>query len=43
MERVVKLEAKSGREEVQTIEVAGLERPFVGLTAEEVGLTLVSR
>ena len=36
----VKLEAKSGWGEVETIEVGRLERRVVGLTAEEVGLTL---
>jgi hypothetical protein len=40
MEWVVKLEAKSGRGEVETIEVGGVKRRVVGLTAEEVGLTL---
>ena len=40
MEWVVKLEAKSGWGEVETIEVGKLERRVVGLTAEEVGLTL---
>ena len=40
MEWVVKLEAKSGWGEVETIEVGRLERRVVGLTAEEVGLTL---
>jgi hypothetical protein len=40
MEWVVKLEAKSDWGEVETIEVGRLERRVVGLTAEEVGLTL---
>jgi hypothetical protein len=40
MEWVVKLEAKSGWGEVETIEVGRLERRVVGLTAEGVGLTL---
>ncbi len=40
MEWVVKLEAKSGWGEVEAIEVDRLERWVVGLTAEEVGLTL---
>ncbi len=40
MEWVIKLEAKSGWGEVETIEVGRLERRIVGLTAEEVGLTL---
>jgi hypothetical protein len=40
MEWVVKLEAKSGRGEVETIEVGSIKRRVVGLTAEEVGLTL---
>jgi hypothetical protein len=40
MEWVLKLEAKSGWGEVETIEVGRLERRVVGLTAEEVGLTL---
>jgi hypothetical protein len=37
MEWVLKLEAKSGWGEVETIEVGKLERRVVGLTAEEVG------
>jgi hypothetical protein len=37
---VVKLEAKTGWGEVETIEVGRLERQVVGLTGEEVGLTL---
>jgi hypothetical protein len=40
MEWVVKLEAKTGWGEVETIEVGTLERRVVGLTAEEIGLTL---
>ena len=40
MEWVLKLEAKSGWGDVETIEVGRLERRVVGLTAEEVGLTL---
>jgi len=40
MEWVVKLEAKSGWGEVETIEVGRLQRRVVGLTGEEVGLTL---
>jgi hypothetical protein len=40
MEWVVKLEAKSGWGDVETIEVGRLERPVVGLMAEEAGLTL---
>lgn len=40
MEWVLKLEAKSGWGEVETIEVGRLERRVVGLTAEEIGLTL---
>jgi hypothetical protein len=40
MEWVVKLEAKSGWGEVETIEVGRLKRRVVGLTAAEVGLTL---
>ena len=40
MEWVVKLEAKSGWGEVETIEVGRLERRVVGLPAGEVGLTL---
>jgi hypothetical protein len=40
MECVIKLEAKSGRGDVETIEVGKFERRVVGLTAEEVGLTL---
>jgi hypothetical protein len=40
MEWVVRLEAKSGWGDVETIEVGRLERRVVGLTAEEIGLTL---
>ncbi len=40
MEWVVKLEAKTGWGDVETIEVGRLERRVVGLTAEEIGLTL---
>ena len=40
MEWVVKLEAKSGWGEVETIEVGRIEGRVVGLTADEVGLTL---
>jgi hypothetical protein len=40
MEWVIKLEAKSGWGEVETIEVGRFKRRVVGLTAEEVGLTL---
>lgn len=40
MEWVLKLEAKSGWGEVETIEVGRLERRVVGLTAEEIGLPL---
>jgi hypothetical protein len=40
MEWVVKLEAKTGWGDVDTIEVGRLERRVVGLTAEEIGLTL---
>lgn len=40
MEWVVKLEAKNGWGEVETIEVGRRERRVVGLTAKEVGLTL---
>lgn len=41
MEWVLKLEARSGWGKVETIEVGRLERRVVGLTAEELGLTLV--
>jgi len=40
MEWVLKLEARNGWGEVETIEVGRLERRVVGLTAEELGLTL---
>jgi hypothetical protein len=40
MEWVLKLEAKGGWGEVETIEVGRLERRVSGLTAEELGLTL---
>ena len=40
MEWVVKLEAKTGWGKVETIEVGKIERRVVGLTAEEIGLTL---
>ena len=40
MEWVVELETRNGWGEVETIEVGKLERRVVGLTAEEVGLTL---
>jgi hypothetical protein len=40
MEWVLKLEAQNGWGEVETIEVGRLERRVVGLTAEELGLTL---
>ena len=40
MEWVLKLEAKSGWGGVETIEVGRLERHVVGLTQEEIGLTL---
>jgi hypothetical protein len=40
MEWVVKLEARSGWGEVETIEVGRLARPPSGLAAEEFGLTL---
>ena len=40
MDWVVKLEAKSGWGEVETIEVGRLERRVVGPAAGEVGLTL---
>ncbi len=38
MDWTIKLEARSGWGEVETIGVARLERRVVGLTAEEVGL-----
>jgi hypothetical protein len=37
---VLKLETRNGWGEMKTIEVGRLERRVVGLTAEEVGLTL---
>ena len=40
MEWTIKLEASSGRGEVETIEVGRLKRRVVGLTTDEVGLTL---
>ena len=40
MEWVVKLEARNGWGEVETIEVGRLDRRVLGLTAEEMGLTL---
>ena len=40
MEWTIKLEARSGWGEVETIEVGRLERRVIGLTADEVGLTL---
>ena len=40
MEWRIKLEARSGWGEVETIEVARFKRPVVGLTAEEIGLSL---
>jgi hypothetical protein len=40
MEWVVKLEAKTGWGEVETIEVGQIKRRVVGLTADEIGLTL---
>lgn len=40
MEWTVKLEAKTLWGEVETIEVGKIERRVVGLTAEEIGLTL---
>jgi hypothetical protein len=40
MEWVLKLETRNGWGEMKTIEVGRLERRVVGLTAEEVGLTL---
>ena len=41
MDWTIKLEARSGWGEVETIEVARFKRRVVGLTAEEVGLSLV--
>src|SRR5580698_1749960 len=40
MEWTIKLEARTGWGEVETIEVGRLERRVIGLTADEVGLTL---
>lgn len=40
MEWRIKLEARSGWGEVETIEVARFQRRVVGLTAEEIGLSL---
>ncbi len=40
MEWVVKLEARNGWGEVETIEVGRRDRRVLGLTAEEMGLTL---
>lgn len=40
MQWVLKLEARSGWGEVETIEVGRFERRVLGLTAEELGLTL---
>ena len=40
MEWRIKLEARSGLGEVETIEVASFKRRVVGLTAEEIGLSL---
>ena len=40
MEWTIKLEARRGWGEVETIEVGRLKRRFAGLTAGEVGLTL---
>jgi hypothetical protein len=40
MEWVLKLEARSGWGEVETIEVGRLDRRVSGLTADEVGMTL---
>jgi hypothetical protein len=40
MEWVLKLEARSGWGDVETIEVGRLERRVTGLSAEELGLTL---
>ena len=41
MEWTIKLEARSGWEEVETMEVDRLKRRVVGLTADGVGLRLV--
>ena len=40
MEWTIKLEARSGWGEVETVEVGRLQRRVLGLTADEVGLTL---
>src|SRR6202046_570814 len=40
MEWTIKLEARSGWGAVETIEVGRLDRHVIGLTADEVGLTL---
>jgi hypothetical protein len=40
MEWVLKLETRNGWGDVETIEVGRLERRVVGLTVEELGLTL---
>ena len=40
MEWVLKLEVRNGWGEVESIEVGRLERRVMGLTAEELGLTL---
>lgn len=40
MEWRIKLEARSGWGEVESIEVAHIKRRVVGLTAEEIGLSL---
>ncbi|HEX3990556.1 MAG TPA: ISKra4 family transposase, partial [Acetobacteraceae bacterium] len=40
MEWTIKLEARSGWGEVEIIEVGRLKRRVVGLTGDEVGLTL---
>jgi hypothetical protein len=40
MEWTIKLEARNGWGEVETIEMGRLKRRVVGLTADEVGLTL---
>jgi hypothetical protein len=40
MEWTIKLEARTGWGEVETVEVGRLQRRVLGLTADEVGLTL---
>ena len=40
LEWTIKLEARTGWGEVETIEVGRLKRRVVGLTADEIGLTL---